>query len=219
MKPNSGLFLSFEGNEGSGKSTQIDLLAERLREAGHPVSQWREPGGTALGEALRPIIKTPAQDIQIGAMAELLLISASRAQLVNEIIVPRLERGEIILVDRFLDSTLVYQGFGRGLATDLVQQAVALAVGDTFPHRTFLLKVPLEVSEARRQHRALALGETKPDRFEASDRTFFERIEQGYDQLAAKAPNRIQSIDATQSVAEVHAEIWQSVKALLALRA
>ena len=129
MKAHKGFFFSFEGNEGSGKSTQIALLAERLQQEGFVVSHWREPGGTALGEALRPIIKQPGEELRMGPMAELLLMNASRAQLVEEVILPRLNQGEIILVDRFYDSTLVYQGLGRGLDRSLVRQAVSLAVG------------------------------------------------------------------------------------------
>ena len=102
MKAHKGFFFSFEGNEGSGKSTQIALLAERLQQEGFVASQWREPGGTALGEALRPIIKQPGEELRMGPMAELLLMNASRAQLVEEVILPRLNQGEIILVDRFM---------------------------------------------------------------------------------------------------------------------
>ena len=146
--------------------------------------------------------------------AELLLMNASRAQLVEEVILPRLNKGEIILVDRFYDSTLVYQGLGRGLDMDLVRQAVSLAVGKTTPDRTFLLNVPLQVSESRRQSRADQVGEMHKDRLEASDRSFFERIEAGYDQLAKDYPDRIISIDATQSVELVHQCIWKQVQTL-----
>ncbi len=218
MKAHKGFFFSFEGNEGSGKSTQIALLAERLQQEGFVASQWREPGGTALGEARRPIIKQPGEELRMGPMAELLLMNASRAQLVEEVILPRLNQGEIILVDRFFDSTLVYQGLGRGLDRSLVRQAVSLAVGKTTPDRTFLLKVPLHVSESRRQSRADQLGETKKDRFEASNRSFFERIEAGYDQLAQEYPERIIPIDATQSVELVHQCIWKQVQTLTAAR-
>ena len=148
-------------------------MAERLEQEGFVVSQWREPGGTALGEALRPIIKQPGEELRMGPMAELLLMNASRAQLVEEVILPRLNQGEIILVDRFYDSTLVYQGLGRGLDRSLVRQAVSLAVGKTTPDHAFLLKVPLHVSESRRQSRADQLGETKERPFRGFEPIFF----------------------------------------------
>ena len=141
MTGSRGMFISFEGNEGCGKSTQIALLTERLRAAGRNVIALREPGGTGLGEALRDILKTPTEGVEIDPVSELLLMNASRAQLVRQVIEPHLAQGAIVLVDRFFDSTVVYQGYGRGLDLDLVRKTIEVAVGKTIPDLTLLLKV------------------------------------------------------------------------------
>src|SRR5258706_10969839 len=132
-----GLFITFEGTEGSGKTTQISLLAERLRFAGHHVRTLREPGGTPIGEEIRHTLKHSAANNAMTAETELLLMNASRAQLVREIIRPTLDAGEIVVSDRFCDSTTAYQGYGRGLGLDLVRSVIDFAVGDTRPDLTF----------------------------------------------------------------------------------
>src|SRR6266513_1349840 len=144
-----GLFISFEGTEGSGKSTQIALLAARLRAHVHRVREIREPGGTPIGEEIRHTLKHSAANQAMTAEAELLLMNASRAQLVRETIRPALAAGEIVLSDRFYDSTTAYQGYGRQLNLQMVKQIIDAAVGDTRPDLTLLLQVPLEVKEAR----------------------------------------------------------------------
>ena len=209
-----GLLITFEGNEGSGKSTQIDLLHERLEATGRTVIKLREPGGTGLGELLRDILKTPKDGVAIDPVAELLLMNASRAQLVRQVIRPALDRGEVVLVDRFFDSTVVYQGYGRGLDIQLVQDIINVAVGDTRPSLTFLLKVPVNVSEERRATRNSSNPASR-DRFEESKRTFFERIDQGYESLAASAGDRIKVIDATRDIQTVHATIWNHFETFL----
>src|SRR5436309_1710762 len=146
----SGLFITFEGTEGSGKSTQISLLAERLRAMGLSVRTIREPGGTPIGEEIRHTLKHSAKNQAMTWEAELLLMNASRAQLVREVIRPALARGEIVLSDRFYDSTTAYQGYGRQLDLAAVKTVIDFAVGDTRPDLTLLLVVPYEVSEERR---------------------------------------------------------------------
>src|SRR5258706_14452513 len=149
-----GLFITFEGTEGSGKSTQISLLAARLRALGHHVSPvLREPGGTPIGEEIRQTLKHSAANEAMTPEAELLLMNASRAQLVREIIRPSLAAGEIVLCDRFYDSTTAYQGSGRGLDLDFVKKCIDFAVGERRPRLPLLLRVPLEIGEARRRSR------------------------------------------------------------------
>src|SRR6266568_1494941 len=139
-----GLFITFEGTEGSGKTTQISLLAEHLRSLGHIVRTTREPGGTPIGEEIRHTLKHSAANTAMTAEAELLLMNASRAQLVREVIRPALAAGEIVLSDRFYDSTIAYQGYGRGLDLERIKVITDLAVGDTWPDLTLLLVVPHE---------------------------------------------------------------------------
>ena len=145
-----GLFITFEGTEGSGKTTQISLLAERLRSMGHRVRTLREPGGTPIGEEIRHTLKHSPANHAMTPEAELLLMNASRAQLVREVIRPALAAGEIVLCDRFYDSTTAYQGYGRQLDLQMVKSIIDVAVGDTRPDLTLLFVVPHEVSEARR---------------------------------------------------------------------
>ena len=210
----SGLFITFEGTEGGGKSTQILRLADKLQQAGRAVRLIREPGGTPLGEEIRHTLKHSSAGHVMTPETELLLMNASRAQLVREVIRPALAAGEVVLCDRFYDSTVAYQGHGRGLDLAQVRGAIELAVGDTIPHLTLLLRVPVSVSEARRASR----GTAAPDRFEEADREFFRRVEQGYDTIAASEPTRIKVIDATRSIEEVSAAVWGAVQPLLARR-
>src|SRR3954471_5859691 len=146
----AGLFITFEGTEGSGKSTQISVLAEHLRSLGHSVRTLREPGGTPIGEEIRHTLKHSHANEAMTAEAELLLMNASRAQIVREVIRPALAAGEIVLCDRFYDSTTAYQGYGRQLDLKQVKAIVDFAVGGTRPSLTLLLVVPYEVSEERR---------------------------------------------------------------------
>ena len=163
----------------------------------------REPGGTESGESIRHLLKHGPEELT--AEAELLLMNASRAQLVREVIRPAIAAGEIVLCDRFYDSTTVYQGTGRGLNAAQVQRVIEFAAGETRPDLTLLLKIPLKISEERRARRA------ETDRFEQADRTFFERIEAGYTALAAAEPDRIRVIQADQPLDSVAATIWQVV--------
>lgn len=228
-----GLFITFEGTEGGGKSTQIGLLAERIRKLNRTVRLLREPGGTPIGEEIRHTLKHSAVNQAMTAEAELLLMNASRAQLVREVIRPALAAGEVVLCDRFYDSTTAYQGYGRQLDLASVKQSIDFAVGETRPDLTLLLSVPIAVSEARRQSRQALLlalppsepGETQAarlsfgaplrDRMEEADRSFFERVEKGYAAIAAAEPKRVRVLDATHSCEEVSAAIWKLVEPLL----
>ena len=209
-----GLFITFEGTEGGGKSTHTSILADRLRGLKKSVRVLREPGGTPIGEEIRHTLKHSDQNHAMTAEAELLLMNASRAQLVREVIRPALADGEIVLCDRFYDSTTAYQGYGRQLDLAQVKAIIDFAVGETRPHLTLLLDVPLEVSEARRGARVVS-GEPVRDRMEEADRAFFERVHQGFEEIAAAEPQRVKRIDATQSIEVVSAAIWQFVQALL----
>ena len=210
------MFITFEGTEGGGKTTQITRLAQRLQKAGQTVRVLREPGGTPIGEEIRHTLKHSPNNAAMTSEAELLLMNASRAQLVREVIRPALASGEIVVCDRFYDSTTAYQGYGRQLPLAVVEKIISFAVGDTKPDLTLLLHVPLEVSEARR--RARENGPVVRDRIEQADRAFFERVEQGFAALAAAEPSRIRWIDASASVDAVEAAIWRELEPMLVLR-
>jgi dTMP kinase len=210
-----GLFVTFEGTEGSGKSTQISLLAEHLRSTGHSVRTIREPGGTPIGEEIRHTLKHSAENQAMTWEAELLLMNASRAQLVREVIRPALASGQIVLSDRFYDSTTAYQGYGRQLDLKMVKAVVDVAVGDTRPDLTLLFVVPAAVSAER----LLARQSTLPfmrDRMEEGDRAFFERVAKGYQAIAAAEPNRVRKFDAAGGVEETRTAIWKIIEPLVA---
>jgi dTMP kinase len=211
-----GLFITFEGTEGSGKSTQIALLTERLRSMGYSVRALREPGGTPIGEEIRHTLKHSPANHAMTPEAELLLMNASRAQLVREVIRPALAAGEIVLCDRFYDSTTAYQGYGRQLDPEMVKSVIEVAVGETRPDLTLLFILPHEVSQARRLARQPTLPlHFQRDRFEEADEKFFDRVAEGYRAIAAAEPQRVQPIDASREVATTQAGIWQLVHPLL----
>ena len=212
-----GLFITFEGNEGSGKSTQVPLLVERLREWGHTVKVFREPGGTPIGEEIRHTLKHSHANAAMTPEAELLLMNASRAQLVREVIRPALSRGEVIVCDRFYDSTTAYQGYGRQLDLQTVKHIIDLAVGTTRPDLTLFLRVPQHVSEERLRSRQATMPFIR-DRMEEADRAFFERVAKGYDAIATADTKRIQIINAAGTVEEVQSAIWRLVAPLVATR-
>jgi dTMP kinase len=203
----AGRFITFEGTEGGGKSTQINLLTARLRERGLTVRTLREPGGTPIGEEIRHTLQHSAQNQAMTAEAELLLMNASRAQLVREVIRPALHAGEIVLCDRFYDSTIAYQGYGRGLDLETVRRLIAFAVGDTRPDLTIVLHVPIDVSEGRRKAREAK----QRDRMEELGRKFFEGVEAGFKAIALAEPKRVRVLDATESIERVQEQIWSLV--------
>ena len=208
------LFITFEGTEGCGKSTQVELLAERLRALGHRVRVLREPGGTPIGEEIRHTLKHSKVNVTMTYETELLLMNASRAQLVRETIRPALAVGEIVVCDRFYDSTTAYQGYGRGLDLALVRSVIDFAVGDTRPNLTLLLHVPPEVSAERLASRQATLPFVR-DRIEEGDRYFFERVAKGYEAIAAAEPNRVRVVSGTGAIEVVCENIWELVRPVL----
>lgn len=199
-----GILISFEGSEGCGKSTQIQLLRARLQQGGHRVELMREPGGTAIGEAVRHLLQHAPEGAAMRAETELLLFAASRAQLVREKIQPLLEAGAIVLLDRFLDSTTVYQGAARGLPADSVAAINAFAVGGAKPALTFLLDMEAALARAR-----ITGSGRQLDRMESQPPSFFEKVRRGYLDLAAAEPERIQVLDAAAPPEVIHARLWE----------
>jgi dTMP kinase len=206
-----GLLITFEGVEGCGKSSQVALLAERLRQLGHAIRVTREPGGTPIGEEIRHTLKHSKDNHAMTWEAELLLMNASRAQLVREFIRPALARGEIIVCDRFYDSTTAYQGHGRQLNLAAVQRIIDLAVGDTRPDLTLLISVSPEVSAMRLRSRQATLPFVR-DRIEEGDRAFFDRVAHGYELIALAEPQRVKKIEGAGTPESVHDAIWRQVE-------
>lgn len=203
------LLLTFEGIDGSGKSTQARRLNERLQQRGCETLLVREPGGTELAEQVRSLLLDSSFNIQ--AFAELLLFSAARAQLVAERIRPALEENRIVICDRFYDSTTAYQGAGRGVAEPEWLQAFHQRVtADLQPDRTYLLDVDVETAQCRRAEEG-----GRDDRMESTGSDFYERVAAGYADLAEQHPDRILQLDGTQSVEAVHEDIWSDVQTLL----
>jgi dTMP kinase len=209
-----GLFITFEGTEGCGKSTQVELLGRQLRSQGYRVRTLREPGGTSIGEEIRHTLKHSQNNAAMTAEAELLLMNASRAQIVREVIRPALAAGEIVLCDRFYDSTTAYQGYGRQLDLKMVQSIVDVAVGDTKPNLTLLLTIPPEISELRRAMRQANLPFIR-DRIEEANEEFFARVDKGFQAIAAAEPARVRVVDASGSIETVCLKIWQLILPLL----
>ena len=195
-------FITFEGSEGCGKSTQVKLLAARLEQSAIPFLITREPGGTPIGETIRDLLQFAPHSAAMTPETEVLLFEASRSQLVREIIKPALERGDCVIADRFFDSTTVYQGVARKLEAKMVQQLNAFAVGDCVPDVTFVLDVDLETAKSRMK------GPRRPDRMEQQPDEFYERVIDGYRQLAQRESKRAVLIDGSKSPDKIADEIW-----------
>ncbi len=205
-----GRFITFEGGEGCGKSTQIQRLKSRLEQSGVRVLVTREPGGTRLAELIRGLLKDEREDPPCDR-SELLLFLAARAQLVKTVIRPALAQGVWVLSDRFSDSTFAYQGFGRGLPLDVLRLANDFACEGVKPNLTFLLEVPPEVSVARMRQRETAT-KTSADRIEQAGDAFHARLRAGFQELVAQEPNRIKTIPATGTPDAVEQLIWTHIK-------
>jgi len=201
------LFITFEGGEGCGKSTQARLLYRRLLKLAIPVLLTHEPGVTALGRKVTRLLKW-SQDIAISPISELLLFNTSRAQLVAEVIRPNLEKGTIVICDRYADSTTAYQGYGRGLDLAVVTAVNRIGTQGLSPDLTILLDVPVEEGLARKKGK-------KPDRFEVESLKFHRLVRDGYLKMAAAEPRRWLIIDTTQDMGMVAGTIWQKVTQLL----
>lgn len=205
--PREGTFITFEGSEGCGKSTQIRRLEARLRGLGREVVVLREPGGTPIGERIRHLLQHDEEADAMTAEAELLLFAASRAQLVREVIRPALGRGAIVLCDRFLDSTAVYQGVARALDPKDVAVVNAFAVGGTLPDLTLLLD--LDAAEGRRR---AAARRGPADRMEQEGPGFYEAVRRGYLKLADDAPERVAVVDASPDEERVEEAVTRTIK-------
>jgi dTMP kinase len=201
------LFITFEGGEGCGKSTQSRLLYNRLKKQGIPTLLIHEPGITALGKQVTKLLKW-SKDIKISPLAELLLFNVSRAQLVTEVIKPNLEKGIIVICDRYADSTTAYQGYGRGLDPNTVQTANKIGTQGLKPKLTILLDIPIDIGFNRNKDKT-------PDRFETENLSFHQKVRKGYLTLAKAEPKRWLVIDATQSKTEITDIIWQKASKLL----
>jgi len=201
-----GVFITFEGIEGSGKSTQIALLAKSLAERGKAVTLTREPGGTAIGDQVRKILLDPANKA-LTPRAELLLYAAARAQHLEELVRPELEAGKIVLCDRFSDATLAYQGYGRGLEEAMIGALDRMATAGLRPHLTILLDIDAAAGLARARGRNSSRGLETEARFENEELAFHERVRQGYLTLARADAGRFRVIDAAQTPDEIQREV------------
>ena len=211
MKGRGGLFITFEGTEGSGKSTQMQLLVERLRGLGSTVIENQEPGATGIGKQIRRILLDPAHH-EMAPMTELLLMFASRTQAAAEIIIPALERGHIVVSDRFTDSTLAYQGEGRGLGFETVLQTHRLALGPLLPDLTICIRIDVETGLARAEHRNRRSPEDAIEaRLDRQSLDFHRRVCEGYEKIASLEPQRFRMVDGQGDRAAVAQRIWAEV--------
>lgn len=203
----SGLFITMEGLDGSGKTTQLELLKQHLEDKGFNVVLVREPGGTKISEKIREII-LDIDNKEMDYMTEALLYSASRAQLVNEVIMPNLKKGNIVLCDRFVDSSLVYQGIGRKLGIDIVKKINNIATGGLIPDMTFFLDIkPKYALERKKQQKKL-------DRIESEKINFYNFVYNGYKIIIEKDSERIKIIDATKSIEDIQTELIKNLDSL-----
>jgi dTMP kinase len=204
-----GTFITFEGGEGCGKSTHIERVVTRLRNEGRPVLLAREPGGTEVGEQIRHVLQYSKQSARMVAETELLLFCASRAQLVRELIGPALSRREIVVCDRFFDSTAVYQGVGRKLDPVAVATINRFAIGDCVPDLTLVIDLDPRIGLERARGRELF------DRMESQSLKFYQRVRQGYLDLAKREPGRVKIIDGSQNIETVEKQIWELVSRVI----
>jgi dTMP kinase len=200
-----GLFITFEGIEGCGKTTQVRLLAQGLRRSGREVVVTREPGGPAISELIRDIL-LDARHHSMDPLTELLLLEASRAQHVAEVIAPALRRGAVVLCDRFADSSTAYQGSGRKMGTGMIDRLNRIATGGVWPDLTFVFDLPVAEGFARASRRRRRL-----DRMESQQRIFHQRVRNGFKTLAAAEPRRVKLIDARREPEAILDEVWQTV--------
>lgn len=204
-----GFFITFEGGEGAGKSIQVEILASHLHEDGYNVTVTREPGGTRIGEQIRAITHNQ-ENVDLDAVSEAYLMAAARAQHVAQIIEPSLENGKVVVCDRYVDSSVAYQGYGRKLGADIIAQLNALAVNGAVPDLTILLDVPPEVG-LRRRGKSL-----KPkDRLDLQQKDFYERVHKGYLHLAKKDASHYLVVDSTKPIESVSTMIWKRVQTAL----
>lgn len=204
-----GLFITFEGGEGAGKSIQVEILASHLHEQGYGVTVTREPGGTRIGEQIRAITHDP-ENVDLIPVAEAYLMAAARAQHVEQIIFPSLENGKIVLCDRYVYSSIAYQGYGRQLGEEKIRQLNDLAINGAISDLVILLNIPVAVGQKRR----LTASKAK-DRLDLQQKEFYERVHDGYLQLAKKYADIFVVIDGTKPIETVALQIWDVVKSKL----
>ena len=214
MSNRRGKFITFEGPEGGGKTTQAKRLLARLTADGHEVIYTREPGGTPTGEAIREILQYDKAGEPLCDEAEVFLFAASRSQLVRTVIIPALERGTHVICDRFADSTTVYQGYGRGFDIDQMIAINNFAIDGATPDLTLLMDVEVAIGFDRIASRQRELFQ-KSDRIEREAREFHERVRNGYLELAARWPSRFRKINATRDPGEVETDVWKWVQTII----
>jgi len=218
MIDSRGLFITFEGTEGCGKTSQMLLLVEHLRQLGYGVVENQEPGATRIGKQIRRILLDPAHQ-EMASMTELLLMFASRAQAAAEIILPALARGEIVVSDRFTDSSLAYQGHARSLGLQTVRAAHELALGSLWPDLTLWITIDLETGLARAQRRTRTDGgDTRESRLDLHSLEFHQRVDEAYRKIAETEPRRVRIVDGCGTRQEVAERVWAEVSPLLAKR-
>ena len=205
---NRGIFITMEGPDGSGKSTQIELLKQYLEGAGYDVLITREPGGNRISEAIREIILN-SEYTEMSPVTEMMLYASARAQLIAEVIGPAIESGKAVISDRFVDSSLVYQGMARGLGVETVYEINKVAIGEYMPQLTIMLDLPAEVGISRKK------DQKELDRMELESLEFHKKVAAGYREMAKRFPERIKSIDATLPIEEIYGIIKGSVEGLL----
>jgi dTMP kinase len=210
-----GLFITFEGPEGSGKSTQMKLLATRLRESGRDVLESQEPGGTPVGQQIRRVL-LDSKNRELSPTTELLLMFACRAQNVDQWILPALSAGRIVLSDRFTDSTLVYQGAARGLGAELVYEVDRIACRGLVPDLTLVIDIDTETGLERARRRADSVQDVET-RIEEQEIAFHRKVRDAYRQLAADEPGRVKLVDGGRSAEAVAADVWEAVETFLGL--
>ncbi|HCM82377.1 TPA: dTMP kinase [Patescibacteria group bacterium] len=212
MRMKRGFFVVFEGGEGAGKSIQVEILASHLREEDYAVTVTREPGGTRIGEQIRAITHN-SENVDLDSVAEAYLMAASRAQHVRELIEPALVAGKVVVCDRFVDSSIAYQGYGRKLGEDTIRNVNELAVNGAIPDMTIVLDVPPSLGLDRRGR-----GMKMKDRLDLQQKDFYDRVYQGYVTLAKNDPGRYVIIDSSKSIEDVAVSVWKVVKKALDIR-
>lgn len=209
-----GLFITFEGPDGSGKTSQVKRLAARLQQKGVDVVMTREPGGTRISDGVRSIILSP-ENTEMADQTEVLLYAASRAQHVHEVIIPALRRGAVVVCDRYIDASIAYQGYGLGQDPAQVEAINRYASSGLQPDRTYLLDVPVEVSSGRLLKRAGGGSETALDRIEMKDKDYHQRVREAFLLIARMNPQRVQLVNADRTEEEIAADIAADCDSLL----